>query len=282
MKTPFDEAAGLYVLDQLDARERAEFEARLLHDSALAARVRELESALAERIRALPQHQPPAGALACIESRLDGERAAGDRAKVRQFPLPWASVARWGLAAVAVLGIGIIAVQELRRGPAAPAHPVLIMVGLDSGRSTFAELPLNEQPQSADGRFIQLASLAARFWEKPGELPAAVVSGRPGSRGYALFDPGSNEGFIGIQQLPSAGQGQHYHLWMVDTASGRIREAGILPLKDGDGGLYFFSVPPAGAEATSGRLDFFVTAEDGTAPESDRPKGKVVLGDNRI
>jgi hypothetical protein len=273
MKPTLAESAGLYVLDQLDARERADFEAQLLRDPVLAARVRELESALAERVHALPTHVPSAGLLKRIEARLDPPAATTKREAARPSRTPWAAVARWGIAAILAVGVGIIAVQELRRPPAA-GRPFLIVVGLDGSRSTFAELPVPEEPRTADGRFIQLASVAEQLWKKPGGLAPQVNSG------YALFDPGTNQGFIAIRQLPAADTGKSYHLWVVDKASGRTREAGILPLAGTAGGLYFFSVPSA--SGTPGRLDFFVTAEEGAAADPDHPKGKVVLGDNRI
>ena len=83
---------------------------------------------------------------------------------------------------------------------------------------------------------------------------------------------------IDVSELPAAGLGKQYHLWLVDTSSGQIREAGVLPVAESARGLYFFSVAPDTA-ANSGRLGFFVTAEDSSAKATDKPRGKVVLGD---
>jgi anti-sigma-K factor RskA len=279
MNTQLEDLACLYVLDRLDACERAAFEARLPGDPALAATVREVEASLSRRIHALPRHEPPAGTLARIEARIDGLAAGGARPSPRGSSTLWASAARWGIAAVIAVGVGILAVQSLRR-PAA-ARPYVIVVGLDSLRSTLAELPVQERPRSADASFIQLASLAERYWDKPDDLPVKLDSAGQSGRGYALFDPGSNQGFIAIRQLPAAAQGKEYHLWLLDTASGQIREAGVIPVAASARGLYFFSVLPA-ATATSGNPDFFVTAEDAGSTGSAQPRGKVVLGDRRI
>ena len=105
-----------------------------------------------------------------------------------------------------------LAVQNLRRAPEA-ARPYVIVVGLDSLRSTLAELPIKERPENADASFVQLASLAEKFWDKPEDLPVKLDSAGESGRGYALFDPASNQGFIAIRQLPAAGEGKQYHLW---------------------------------------------------------------------
>jgi Anti-sigma-K factor rskA len=281
MNPQLEELACLYVLDRLDAGERASFEACLMHNPQLAALVGELESALAQRIHALAQFEPPAGLLAQIEARLDRLPATAPPVPAGRVVSFWPLVARWGIAALLAVGLGAMAIQYLRRGPAAAERPFVIIVGLDSRQSTMAELPLPKRAQDADACFIQLASLAERFWEKPEDLPAKLRSTREGGRGYALFDPASNQGFIAVQKLPVIDQGQRYHLWILDTASGQTREAGVLPLTDSNRGLYFFSVAPAG-EARPGHLDFFVTAEDTTASQSTQPRGRVVLGEKKV
>ena len=274
MNSQTEEIACLYVLDQLGPSERAAFEGRLDDDAPLAALVLELESILEERVRELHQHEAPRALLARVEARI-GRRA--DPEPPRAALAPWAVIARWGIAAVIAVAVSIIAVQNLRR-PTSPAERSLLIVGLEPHQSTLAELPMTGHPQGADARFIQLASLAEQYWEKPEDLPVKMASTVQGGRGYALFDPGSNQGFIAIRHLPMAEDGKRYHLWVLDTATGQIREAGVIPASDQARGLYFFSVAPDAA-ASPGRLGFFVTAEDSTAKATDKPRGKVVLGD---
>ena len=179
----------------------------------------------------------------------------------------------------AAIGFGLLWFRSRGRAPA--ERPYLIVVGLDARRSTVAELPQQENPQNADARFIRLASLAEQFWAKPADLPITLAPMDSGGRGYALFDPAGNQGFIAIQQLPAAAAGKRYHLWLLDTATGKIREAGVIPLSSSDHGLYFFTLPPGGGEQ-SGRPGFFVTVEDNAAPSAHQPQGKVVLGNDRI
>lgn len=281
MNSPSEELACLYVLDQLDAGERAAFEARMAKDPELVRLTREYEAAFARRIRTLPPHEPPAGLLARIEAGIDRLPSSEERRPSRPATPLWATVARWGIAAVIAVGVSILAVQSLRHAPAPAAQPFVIVVGLDSARSTLAELPVPEHAQNADASFIQLASLAEKFWKTPGDLPVKTASTDPNARGYALFDPGSSQGFIAIRRLPDAEKGKRYHLWLVDTASGLVREAGILPVAGSAQGLYFFSVTPT-TGAKSAHPDFFVTVEDNDAPEPAQPHGRVVLGDRRI
>jgi anti-sigma-K factor RskA len=282
MKPSPEELAGDYVLDHLDPNDRAAFEARLPGDPQLAELVRDLEAAVERRIHALPQHVPPVDLLARIEAQLGGPATseAPANGRVSNFGR-WAAVARWGLAAVIAVSLATLAIQSLRHAPATDGPTRLLIVGLDAGGSRLAELPWNERSQDADSRFIQMASLAEKYWEKPGELPVKLAAAGRTDRGYALYDPGTNQGFIAIEQLPAAEPGRRYHLWMIDTVSGLAREAGVLPLNGEGRGLYFFSFAPAPATAP-GRPDFFVTSEDTAGPEATQPRGEVVLGEKRI
>jgi hypothetical protein len=277
MNTQLEELACLFVLDRLDSAERIAFEVRLLNDSELAALVDSLETALAERIRALPRHEPGEGLLAGIEARIDLlPSAKAPRLGRSRAPL-WSTVARWGIAAVIAVGVSTLAVQSLRR----PGRPYVIFVGMDSSQSRFTELPMLEYPKDADGQFIRLASLAEHFWEKPEELPVKMGPVDKIGRGYALFDPSSNQGFIAIREIPDVEQGKRYYLWVLDKASGQARDAGVLPLSGSNRGLYFFSVAPS-AGAAPGHLNFFVTAEDAADDKTPGPRGKVVLGDEKF
>lgn len=276
MTTHLEELACLYVLDRLEGGDRTAFEARLLREPELADLVRDLEAALRRGIGALPPHEPPAGLLARIDAAIDRPSAPPSS---RVVPL-WAAAARWGIAAVIAIGVGVIAVQEWRRGPARAA-PYVLVVGLDRAHSTLTRLPLGDAPAGADARFIQLASLAQQYWDKPTDLPATVAAdGREGG-GYAVFDPGTNQGFIAVRGMPAAADGRRYHLWVIDTATGQAREAGALPVAGAGGGLYFFSVAPAQGSAPD-RLDFTVTAEAPSDGVLTRPRGQVVLGDNKF
>lgn len=282
MNEPLQELACLYVLDRLDASERAVFEARLLREPELAAFVRELEATVSESIHALPQAEVPPTTFSRIEARIAIPVPVGSSSKTARpnSGITWVSFARWGLAAVIALSLTTIAVQSLRHSP---ASPVIVLVGLDSNRNTFTELPLRDVAKDEDARFMQLASLAEKYWQQPRDLPERPKLPSSGSRGYALFDPASLQGFIAVEQLPAIAESQRYHLWVLDPATGQIRDVGILPLSGGSSGLYSFTLGADGDPQTA-RPQIFITIEEaaGSAVEAAQPHGKVILGDHRI
>lgn len=277
MTTQLEELASLYVLDRLDAAERAAFEARLAGDAALAALVHELEAALEARLRLLPRFPPPPGLLARIESRLDADTAPAAAPRPAANPW-WTAVARWGMAAAFAVAAGAATFFYLDRHRAAPA-PTILIVGLDPRQSALAEVSASAFPGDADGRFVQLASLATHYWDHPANLPVKLGPADGDSRAYALFDPASRQGFIAIQQLPLTAPGQRYHLWIADAATHRAYEAGVLPADAARRGLFFFALAPGSGPA--GRLNFFITAED-AAVKPTQPRGPIVLGERDI
>ncbi len=274
-----EDLACLYVLDQLDVGQRAAFEARRLREPGLAALVHDLESGLARGVRALPRREPPTDTLDRIEGRIDALRALPAVPPPAARPGRWVTFARWGLAATIAVSLATLALQSLR---SSAARPMIVFVGLDPNRNTFAELPLRAPARDPDARFIQLASLAENFWRKPGDLPVKPDPASGDNRGYALFDPGSRQGFIAIEQLPVIAETQRYHLWILDPSTAQVHDAGILPLGAMKRGLYSFTLGPVGG-LNSTRPNFFITVEkNGAAPPPARPKGKVVLGHQRI
>lgn len=284
MNTQLEELACLYVLDQLDAAARAEFETKLLTDAELRSLVRQLESTIDVRVRALPQHEPPMDLLETIERKLPHAPAA--TASPQRSPKvvqgPWLQFARWGIAAVIAVSLATLAVQSVRR----PSAPLVVLVQLDSNRSTATQLSLPSSAKDSDARFIQLASLAESYWKKVDGQSNPSAAGPLGSRGYALFDPASQEGFLAVEQLPSIDAQKHFHLWIVDSSRGEIRDAGILPSSGAEAGLYSFSLPETEMKASSPqRLNFFVTVEDSNSSSlsnSTQPRGKVVLGQRTL
>ncbi len=296
MNESLEELACSYVLDQLDDRERTAFAARLLREPELAALVRDLESNLERGIRSLPQRPPPAGLFARIEAQIETSKSesldpaqagpnkpAPSRPATSGLPSPASSLPRqpllaalrWGLAAVIAVSLATLAVQSLRR-PA--ASPTFVLVGLYDDQNSFSEVPLRIPAADPDARFMQLAGLAEGFWRQ-----ADKSTGKPDDkRGYALFDPSSQQGFIAIEQLPALSGKQQYHLWIVDPGTNQVHDAGTLPLAGANRGLYSFALPAVDGSKPD-RPGIFITAEEaGSTPQPDQPRGKVVLGNRPI
>ena len=268
MNSQLEDLACLYVLDRLDRIERARFEAILGQDPELAKLVQRFEEAVEREVRLLPRHEAPVGALARIEAQVAAPGAPGIAA------FPWTSVARWAVAALIAFSVGIYAVRNVRR--AASEAPGFMVVGLEAHQALRSQVP--ESPGlSKDARFIELASLAERYWEAPDSLPFKAGSAAKAGRGYALYDPVSSQGFVAVRHLPQAKGEKRYHLWIVDSRTGEVREAGMIPVTQSAEGLYFFSVPaPAGSPSST--LGFFVTEEDTGEANPASPRGRVVLG----
>ncbi|HVU23271.1 MAG TPA: hypothetical protein VHE13_04040 [Opitutus sp.] len=292
MNPQLEELAALYVLDRLDPGERTVFETELLRSPELAALVRELEAALAREIQSLPQVSPPAGLLPRVESHLAEPFTAGavepdvlvglqggrpQTNPTRTSGSAFAAFARWGIAAVIAVSVATLAVQSLRRPSGHAPRPVVLVVGLDARGSALAEMPLPPAANAGEGSFVQLASLAEKFWDDPKELPVAPPAAERSAHGYALFDPGSHQGFIAIRHLPALAPGLRYHLWIADPGSGRVTEAGVLPATNATSGLYSFAAASPDP-AKPARLNFFVTAEDASTARPPGPRGTVVLG----
>ncbi|MCF3648141.1 anti-sigma factor domain-containing protein [Synoicihabitans lomoniglobus] len=279
MNSKFEEQATLYVLDGLDPGEHAAFEAQLLQSPELAALVRELESALDREIRLLPQHPPAADLLTRIESRLDrpdDPTPVGESARSSI----WIAFARWSIAAVIAVSTAILAVQSLRRSDATTEPNMVLIVGLNAEGSTLTRMPMPVASNDEGGGFIQLASFAENLWNNPTILPDASTVANA-ANGYALFDPASNQGFIAIRNLPEPAPGQLYHMWIIDTASGHVVQAGVLPATQATSGLYSFAVAASG-NTPPPQLNFFVTSESASSSRFTAPSGKVVLGSKRI
>ena len=274
MNEPDRELATQYVLDELEPRDRALFEARMLVDSELTAFVCEIESAVGDAISHLPPRPLSPDFFQRLEVRLGpvpAKAATIARTGVRRWTVPVA----WGIAAVIAFSLATLAVQGFRdRG-----RPVVIVVGLGANRSTFAKMPLARAANDADERFMQLALLAEKLWREPAGLP----HGRPeGGRNYTLFDPASQQGFVAIDQLPPAEPTKRYCLWLVDAETREVIRAGFLPASAGERGIHSFALDSTHSLA-SDRLNFFVTLEEtGPSPAPGQPSDQVVLGSRNL
>jgi hypothetical protein len=283
MNEKTQELASLYVLDKLSPDERCSFEKRLETDTELVLLLRELESAVEDQIRDLPQHKAPAGLFSSIQSQVHPHSQ-----EVTSKPfitISWASFAGWGMAAALLLGVGLtLLVTNRDESMTSPnSQPVLLVVGMNSDSSAFKTIPTVISEDEFEN-FVQLTQMAENFWDHPEQLPATMndspLANTRGS-GYAVFDPQSKHGFIAIQNLPKQEQGKNYFLWLKDPKANVLECAGIIPLLEKNEGLYFFELED-NSPISSARMAFFVTEENTSEPKLSHPQGELVLGSDRI
>ncbi len=282
MNANTEELASLYVLDKLDPDEKRAFEARLETDTELIPLVRELESALEDQIRALPQHNAPAPLFERIKSQIAPSGPAAVNQKV--VSIPWLSLMGWGMAAILLLGLGLTFLMTSRTSlPASGSNSVVLVVGMDGQSNRLKTITLDTAPNEYES-FAQLANLAEELWKNPADLPGNVNEPSPTNTrrsGYTVFNPAHKNGFIAIQQLPQPMAGKHYYLWVKDPFSNDLECAGLIPLGETTQGLYSFALPQK-STITSDHVVFFITEETTPDPTTSQPRGQLVLGIDHI
>lgn len=124
--------------------------------------------------------------------------------------------------------------------------------------------PVPEVPPSApETQVVETAQ------PDPGAAPVVVES--PPVRGYPIFDETTGSGSIILQNLPTAGVGESYQLWVTDPASSQPISVGLMPAMEAGGGRIWFDLGGPGV-APSGYL---MTLEPATG--SSTPTGRIVL-----
>ncbi|MCZ6671445.1 MAG: hypothetical protein O7C75_00760 [Verrucomicrobia bacterium] len=283
MNTNTEELASLYVLDKLSADERRTFEERLESDTELTLLVRELESALEDQVRALPQHMAPGHVLSQIQNKIEAQAPIATPSPV--ITIPWAKFAGWGMVAALMFGVGLTLLFTSRNPITGESsnQSVVLIVRMDPQSSVVEVLP-TVMPVDELENFVHLAQMVERFWEHPEQLPGSVnrspLANTLGS-GYAVFDPQSKHGFIAIQKLPKRQEGKNYFLWLRDSNANVLYRAGIIPMQEKDQGLYFFELEE-NSPISSNSVAFFITEEDTAEAELSQPHGELVLGSDHI
>ncbi|MCB1123592.1 MAG: hypothetical protein KJT03_18715, partial [Verrucomicrobiae bacterium] len=272
MNNNTEELASLYVLDELTPKDRREFEKRLESEPKLLALVRELESALEDRIRSLPQKQAPHDMFARIKKRIEAEPATQASSPV--ITMRWSTFAGLGMAAALLLGVGLTLLFTSKDGSnlASPQHPVVLIVGMESNSSSLEVVPAS-LPADELENFMKLAGMAESYWTHPEQLPGKMnvspLANTLGS-GYAVYDPRSKHGFIAIQNLPEREEGKNYFLWLRDVGSKVLECAGSIPLDENNQGLYFFELDD-NSSISSNRVAFFITEEPEAVEQPSKP-----------
>ncbi|MEZ5274814.1 MAG: hypothetical protein R3F07_00375 [Opitutaceae bacterium] len=292
-----NDLAMQYALGILPKKQVPDFESQLRVDGELQDLVSEYQQINEWDARESPPAAPPVdGYSGILEQLAFGEvEPATSRSRIVPF-LGWAG---WGLAACFAVAFFI----TRARNPLVPAptfQPAtggssIIVSELTTARPQLTSAPAEtvlSRPASGgvELRVLELANLAEAFWssrlgeDSGGGARALLADARLRSReatenrseGFTVFDRELRIGVIALDDLPEMKPNRSYHIW----ANGQPGEApvwaGIIPVGESDGGMFFFDLTDSAADLIqSQNLSFFITEESSTTPRS--PTGRVVL-----
>lgn len=171
--------AALYVLGALDATETVAFEAALNGNAELRAMVREMREASADLAQSVPAHQPPAELKQRVlrEIALEKQSDASPRSAAPAFN--WLP---WAIAALFLAFCGILALDRMRL-----------------------------QRELADARAADPLAQATLVALTP------ATGDHPDARATVAWQADRQSGIITINNMPPAGKGRAYQLWVVDA-----------------------------------------------------------------
>lgn len=172
--------AALYVLGALNAEETVAFEAALNGNAELRGMVREMREAAADLARSVPAHQPPAE----LKQRVLREIALEKQTDASQgsSAAPAFNWLPWAIAALFLAFCGILALDRMR-----------LQRELAEARAAD---PL------AQATMVALTS---------------PTSDHSDARATVAWQADRQSGVITINNMPPAGQGRDYQLWVVDA-----------------------------------------------------------------
>jgi len=249
-------AAGA-VLDDLDARERAELDAHLATCSACGALVVELEEVLGDLALVAPELQPPNSLRGDVLDRLREPVEALPAPVVRPLaptrrPRPrlttWGPLALAAGLAVVAIGLGVRTAQ------------------LDRDLATVTATLASIEDRSTE------ANAAMAVVADPAHVSTALHAEAlaPVATAVVLYRPGSTDAFLLATDLPPTPDGQVYQLWWADGsgvhALGTFRYDGVGPF-----------VAPFGVDLADGAAAMVTLEPDGGA--LGEPGPQVVFGE---
>jgi len=261
-----EEQAGLYTLGVLPEAERADFESALRADAALRRLVEELRAAADALPLAAPQLVPPASLKARVFAELD-RRTAADKiiplpGRGPAFWLPWAIAACLAVTCVILWGQGNFLTQQ-SAGLARQLDEVSHRAGQLRNQADIFEsqlallrgqlVELRQKDQLSQMRIAMLGSLLEKS-------PKAVA--------VSVWDQDRQQGVLVVDHLAPLPQDQDYQLWVVDTPSSAVVDAGVFSVDD-QGRVRFQFAPKQPVRAAS---QFAVTVErKGGVPKAEGP-----------
>jgi anti-sigma-K factor RskA len=226
-KHPEWELVEDYVLDFLDAGERAAFEARLATDPALAREVRDAREALSAMALASPVTPPPA-LKERVLAQVAAEAAAVPDPRVLPLRPGHSRLPIWLGAALAASLLLVVKLERDRRN----------LEGTVASMLVSAEQHLYED--------LERDSLIARLVDPGVEMVTLAATGeeKPVVRTY--LDRAGKRGVLAISSLKAPPAGQTYQLWFI-VEGNPVPVPSITFAPDAEGKVFIpsFSVPEA-------------------------------------
>jgi anti-sigma-K factor RskA len=292
-----NDSAIQYALGILPRKQVPDFESQLRTDPALQDLVSEYQQINEWDARESAVVQPPVDGYSRILERLAS--GAVNPVPTRSKVVPFLGWAGWGLAA------SFAAAFFIARSPVSTGSPVAAVPAAGSSSIIVSELT-TARPQltaaeatapalrpAAGGvelRVLELANLAEAFWssrlgEDSGGGARSMLAdarlrssqvGESRSEGFTVFDRELRIGVIALDDLPEMKPNRSSHIWANGGHGEAPVWAGIIPVGESNGGMFFFDLTDSAADLIqSQNLSFFITEESSSLPQ--KPTGRVVL-----
>lgn len=243
------------ILGVLDPAAQGEVAAELSANAELAQFADELREATAALAHAVPLHRPPPQLRARVLAAATGETTSAHMIaprpvsrQTRRLPdwLPWAVAAGIALGAI----VQFVATENIR------SEVARLSVEAAASNREAAELrelkeKLAAEAKALEARTAQLQE-ALDGWKKRDALSevriaslTAQVSALSKAGAIIVWDAEQQRGIVKLSNLPRAGAGKDYQLWVIDPKYPAPVSAGVLSVGgDGSGYVSFSPVQP--------------------------------------
>jgi anti-sigma-K factor RskA len=269
-----EEQAALAALELLSGEEAAEFRAALQADPALQQTVDDFTAGAAALVYGLPITKAPPGVLSRVLAEVRGSKPA-PVAQLRLSFLPWAVAASFAVAAT----IFYFKMSELHRTALdlRERHDAVLLekAKAEEERQQSAErlAAANSERDALQKQISVLQSRDALAQVKIATLKSQLAAyAKVGA--VAVWDAEKQTGIVKLDNLPEAGAGKDYQLWIIDPKYPAPVSAGVVAAEAG--GVARVSFKPD--RPITGADKFAVSLErKGGAPA---PQGPIVLISN--
>jgi anti-sigma-K factor RskA len=238
------ELAALAALDLLEGEQVAQWQAAIQADPSLVTLEAQLRAASAELAHLAPQVEPPAS----LRRNLMVELSQKEKTLAPVIPLRmyvgWAAAACFAVIA-AFAGRLVLQLKSdnallLQEQRVAEISIKSLKTDIEAGRiidkqtvaDLQAELKKKDELLAQSGEAIKQAGDMARF-----QLAALTSTNpvSPKSLAVAVWDPLKQKGMLEVSNLPAAGKGKDYQLWVIDPQYKLPVDAGVFHMDEKTG-----------------------------------------------